>query len=100
MVSSNTESRRVTDGRADVTWESYRIVVDRAFAARESNSRLTRDFFERTTEEIQVQTNLNRCVAEKLAEHTHDQGEAPGLAEDFTGLYEEFPDSPPGIMGR
>lgn len=61
------KTRRNGADLVDATHESYRIVVDRAFAGRESDSRLTRFFFETTTVEIQEQTLLNHCATKRLA---------------------------------
>ena len=78
MISGNEQRRRkAVEAHVDATRESYRIVVSRAFAARESNSRLTWDFFERTTVEIQEQARMNHCSTQ-LAARTGEPGEAPG----------------------
>ena len=92
MIAGDQEKKyRAAEEYADAVRESYRIVVGRALAARESNSRLARDFFEKTMEEIQEQARLNRCGAQKLAIHAREQGEALGeLVEGYTGTYEKF----------
>lgn len=97
MIAGDQEKKyRAAEVYADATWESYRIVVGRAFAARESNSRLARDFFEKTVEEIQEQARLNRCATQKLAVHTREQSEALGeLAEGYTDTYGKFLDALP-----
>jgi hypothetical protein len=89
MFVSGTEKDHGSAGDfADATRESYRIVVSRAFTDRESDSRLTRDFFERTTVEIQEQTRLNHC-ATRLQAHTSRRGEPVSLI-DTTGTYDMF----------
>ncbi len=97
MIAGDKEiKRRVVEEYAEAARESYRIVVGRAFAARESNSRLARDFFEKTIEEIQEQARLNRRASWELAGHARRQGEALGeLAGEYAGVYEEFLGSPP-----
>lgn len=91
MAASDTDKTRESAGKlADATRESYRTVVGRAFAARESNSRLAWDFFEKTTEEIQDQARLNHRASHELAENTRKQGEAFGMAAESLTLYEEF----------
>lgn len=95
MISGNEQRRRkAVEAYADATRESYRMVVDRAFAARESNPRLTRDFFERTTVEIQEQARLNRCAMEQLASHIRKQGEAlgPDVPDDMYSFLGPPPD--------
>lgn len=97
MVSSSTEKAREAAGKhADATRESYRIVVSRAFAARESNSRLARDFFERTTVEIQEQARMNRCATDQFAAHTGGRDEA--LSPDGPdGMYSFLGPPPDGM---
>lgn len=91
MAASDTDKTRESAGKlADATRESYRTVVGRAFAARESNSRLARDFFEKTTEEIQDQARLNRRASHELAGNAEKQGEAFGMAAESLTVYEEF----------
>lgn len=90
MATSDTDKTRKAAGKlADATRESYRTVVGRAFAARESNSRLARDFFEKTTEEIQDQARLNRRASHELAGNAKKQGEAFGMAAESLSVYEE-----------
>ncbi len=85
----------------DAMRESYRIVVDRAFTARESNSRLARDFFEKTMEEIQEQTRMNRRASWELAAHARKQREALGeLSAEPVKAYEEFLGSLPESLRK
>lgn len=97
MIVSGTEKvRGAAEEYADLTRESYRIVVDRALAARESDSRLARDFFEKTVEEIQEQAKLNRRASRELAGHARGHAEALGdLAGDYADAYRKFLGSPP-----
>ncbi len=99
MIAGDKErKRRAAEEYAEAAGESYRIVVDRAFAARESNSRLARDFFEKTIEEIQEQARLNRRASRELARHARKQGEAlGGLAGEYAGVSEEVLGSPKGM---
>lgn len=92
-------TREATGEYADATRESYRIVVSRAFAIRESNSRLARDFFEMTVEEVEAQARLNSRTALALAEHAGEQGDIlREFTEQKTGVHEELLDSLPEDM--
>ncbi|MGB3682970.1 MAG: hypothetical protein WA990_10855 [Rubrobacteraceae bacterium] len=89
-ASEERNGREAVKDYADITRESYRIVVDRAFVARESNPHLSRDFFEKTMVEIQEQTTLSRGAARKPWDHARQWNGAPGLIGEAAGLYEEF----------
>lgn len=96
MNALNTEkARRAAEEYTDATRESYRIVVRRAFAARESNSRLARDFFEKTIEEIQEQARLNLLASQELSEHARRRGKALGLFEGPAEVHKESLVAPP-----
>ena len=95
-VGEEQSKRKAVEDYADITRDSYRMVVGRAFAARESNLRLSRDFFEKTVAEIQEQTRLSRRTSVELLEQNKKQGKAlEELAEATTGMYEDFLDSRP-----
>lgn len=106
MVAERTEKMsRAAEEMAEVTRDSYRVVVDRAFAARESNARITRNFFEDTVEALQEETELNLRTLEELTEQTRRQRAAfRELARDSASAYEGFLDSLSGYyreeMGR
>ena len=94
--SKGRDGRKAVEGYADITRESYRTVVGRAFAARESNLRLSRDFFEKTVIEIQEQATVSRHASGELFGQNKKQGEALGeLAEATMGMYEDLLDSRP-----
>ena len=79
---------------AEISRESYRTVVDRTFAARESSARVTRSFFEDTVEELHEQTESNRRAMEELAEQMRRQSSALlELSRDSLESYEGFLDS-------
>ncbi len=92
MVTERTEKMgRATEELAEVARDSYRVVVDRTFAARESNARITRTFFEDTVEALQQETELNLRAAEELAEQARRQREAfRELTRESSDAYEEF----------
>ncbi len=92
MISGNEKEKyRAAGEYAEALRESYRTVVGRTFAARESNARLTRDFFEKTMDEIHEQSRLNLHASRALMGHASKQSEVLGeLAEGSAGVYEEF----------
>lgn len=74
--------------------ESYRVVVERAFAARESNQRLTRRFFEEGLEVFHEHTEMNRRTLESLSRQVREQGEALRiLSAESLEAYEDFVNS-------
>lgn len=74
--------------------ESYKAAVDRAFAARESNARLARSFFEDWIDTLQDQAELNRRTMQSLAEQTREQREAlRQLSRGSLNAYDGFLDS-------
>ena len=104
MGTENTDRRHKAVGDlAEASRESYRVVVDRTFSARESGARVTRNFFEDTVEELHEQTESNRRAMEELAEQMRRQSEAllelsreslesyEGFLESLTGYYEDSP---------
>lgn len=60
---------------AEINRESYRAVVERAFAMRESNERLTREFFEEGLELLQDHNEMNRRLLERLTAQAREQRE-------------------------
>lgn len=76
---------------AELSRESYRAVVERAFAARESNERLTRNFFEDSLELLQDHAEINRRTLTRLADQAQERREILlELSRDSLGSYEEF----------
>lgn len=76
---------------AEISRESYRAVVERAFAARESHERLTRSFFEDGLELLQDHAELNRRTLTRLADQAQERREILlDLSRDSLGSYEEF----------
>ena len=79
---------------AETALDSYKAAVDRAFAARESNARLTRSFFEEGMGLLEDQADLNRRTLRSLAERSREQREAlQQLSQDSQGAYSGFLDS-------
>lgn len=79
---------------AAATRESYRAVVERAFAMRESNQRLTRSFFEEGLEVLQDHAEMNRRTLEALSRQAREQGEAlRELSRESLQAYDDFVDS-------
>ncbi len=86
---------------AEINRESYRAVVERAFAMRESNERLTREFFEEGLELLQDHNEMNRGMLETLAAQAREQREVlwrvrresfeahDGFVGSLSGYYEE-----------
>lgn len=89
VTSSKQRDHGAAVGHVDVTQESYRIVVGRAFAARESNLFLPRDFFEKTVEEIQEQARQNLCASQELSGYVRKQDKGLDLSEWPAEVYEE-----------
>lgn len=82
---------KATEELAEVTRESYRIVVDRAFAARESNARLARNFFEETIEAYKEQVALQLRTVDQLAEQARErQGIFEELSRESFDAYQDF----------
>lgn len=74
--------------------ESYRAVVERAFAMRESNQRLTRSFFEEGLEVLQDHAEMNRRAMEALSRGAREQRDAlRELSRESFGAYDGFVDS-------
>lgn len=78
----------------DASRESYRAVVEQAFAARESNERLTRSFFEDSLEVLQDHAELNRQTLRRISEQARRQREVlRDLSRESGDAYEGFVDS-------
>lgn len=92
MVTERTEKiDRATEELAEVARDSYRVVVDRTFTARESNARITRTFFEDTVEALRQETESNLRAAEELAEQASRRREAfRELTRESLDAYEDF----------
>ncbi|HET7480410.1 MAG TPA: hypothetical protein VFJ72_12940 [Rubrobacteraceae bacterium] len=76
---------------AEISRESYRAVVERAFAARESNERLTRSFFEEGLELFQDHAELNRRTLNRMAEQAQEHRDALlSLSRDSLTSYDDF----------
>jgi multidrug efflux pump subunit AcrA (membrane-fusion protein) len=79
---------------AETALDSYKAAVDRAFAARESNARLTRSFFEEGMGLLEDQAELNRRTLRSLAQRVREQREAlQQISQDSQGAYSGFLDS-------
>ena len=79
---------------AEAARESYSAAVDRAFAARESNTRLARGFFEGWADTLQDQAELNRHAIQSLAELAREQREVfQELSRESLNAYDGFLDS-------
>src|SRR3954452_9173106 len=79
---------------AEAAQESYKAAVDRAFAARESNARFARSFFEDWLDTLQSQADLNRRTLQSMAELSREQQEAlRQLALGSLNAYDGFLDS-------
>lgn len=86
--------RRAAEDLTDATVQSYKAVVDRAFAARESNERLTRHFFEEGVDFFHQGVELNRRTLEELAEGARRQREALAeISRSSLDAYDGFLDS-------
>lgn len=73
---------------------SYKAAVDRAFAAQEGHTRLTRSFFENWVDTLQDQAELNRRTVQNLAELAREQREAfRELSRESLNAYDGFLDS-------
>ncbi|CAN5737857.1 hypothetical protein BH23ACT11_BH23ACT11_18080 [soil metagenome] len=92
-MTANGNRRKGVEELAEVTQESYRAVIDRTFAARESNARVARNFFEDTVEELHEQRELHLRTTEELAGHMHRQ------REDLLKFSRESLDSYEGFVG-
>jgi hypothetical protein len=74
--------------------ESYRVAVDRAFTARESNTRLARNFFEDWVDTLEAHAELNRCTGQRMTELARQQREAfRQLSLESLDAHEDFVDS-------
>jgi len=80
-----------TEELAESARESYNTAVDRAFAAQESNMRLTRSFFEDWADTLQEQAELNRHTMESLVELAREQREVfQELTRESLNAYDGF----------
>jgi 2-oxoglutarate dehydrogenase complex dehydrogenase (E1) component-like enzyme len=79
---------------AAATRDSYKAVVERAFAVRESNQRLTRTFFEEGLEVLHDHAEMNRRAMETLSRQAREQREAlRELSRESLDAYDGFVDS-------
>ena len=79
---------------AKAATESYRAAVDRAFAAREGNTRLARRFFEEWVDTVQDQAELNHRAMQSLAELAREQREIfQELSVESLNAYDGFLDT-------
>lgn len=87
-------SRKAAGEMFEATRASYRTVVDRTFAARESNARITKSFFEDTVEALHEETESNLRTIEELTAQVRQQRETlRKLSQQSAGAYREFLDS-------
>lgn len=79
---------------AEAARESYKVAVDRAFAAQESNMRLARGFFEDWVDTLHEGAEFNRRTLQSLAEQAREQREAlQELSRRSLFAYDGFLDS-------
>ncbi len=78
----------------EVTRESYRAAVDRAFEVQKGGMRLSRRFFENWIETLEYQTELNRRTLQNLQELVREQREVfEELSRESMDAYDGFLDS-------
>lgn len=79
---------------AEVARRSYKMAVDRAFAARESNVRIARSFFEDWVDMLEAQADINRYTLRSLADVAWEQQETfLKLSRESLHAYNSFLDS-------
>lgn len=87
-------ARRAAEELTAAAVESYKDAVDRAFTARESSVRMTRDFFEEGMGLMEERMELNLRTTRRLAELARKQNEAfRELSEGSRDAYSGFLDS-------
>ena len=88
-------ARRAAEELTDAAAESYKIAVERAFTARESSVRMTRDFFEEGMGLMEEGVELNLRTTRRLAEIARQQREtfrqlSEGSNEAYTGFLDSL----------
>lgn len=87
-------ANEVIEDLTEAARESYKAAVDQAFAARESNMRLARSFFEDWTDTLEAQAELNRRALQSLAEQVRRNQEVfRKLSRNSLNAYDGFLDS-------
>ena len=87
-------AREAAEELTSAAAESYRIVVERAFAARESTTRLSRNFFEEGMDLAVEGLELNLRTTRRLAELARRQSETfRELSKESDDAYAGFLDS-------
>ena len=87
-------ANEVIEDLTEAARESYKAAVDQAFAARESNMRLARTFFEDWTDTLEAQAELNRRALQSLAEQVRRNQEVfRKLSRNSLNAYDGFLDS-------
>ena len=87
-------ARRAAEELTAAAAESYKIAVERAFTARESSARMTRDFFEEGMGLMEEGVDLNLRTTRRLAEIARRQSETfRQLSEGSRDAYTGFLDS-------
>lgn len=90
-------ARRAARDLTEATADSYKIAVDRAFAARESGVRMTRHFFEEGMGLMEDGLDQNLRTTSRLAELARQQNDAfrtlsEGSREAYTGFVDSLYD--------
>lgn len=84
-------SRKAAGEAIEATRASYQTIVDRTFAARESNARITKSFFEDTVEALHEQKEVNLRTMEELSAQERRQRETfQKLSRESAGAYGDF----------
>jgi hypothetical protein len=83
-----------TEELTEAARESYRAAVNQTFAARESNMRLARSFFEDWVDTLETQAEVNRRALQGLANLAREQQEVfQELSRRSFDAYDGFLDS-------
>lgn len=83
-------SRKAAGEAIEATRASYQTIVDRTFAARESNARITKSFFEDTVEALHEQKEVNLRTMQELTQQARQQREAlRDLTQESADAYED-----------
>jgi hypothetical protein len=90
-------AREAAEELTNAAAESYRIVVERAFTARESTTRLSRDFFEEGMDLAAEGVEQNIRTTRRLAEVARRQSEtfrelSEGSRDAYTGFLDSLSD--------
>jgi hypothetical protein len=76
---------------AEAIKESYQALAERGVSAQELNAKLTQDFFNGVINNLRIQAESNRALAEDLIEQQRKQQEASqALAQESVNAYTDF----------